>query len=165
MTEATYIEEINRGKTPTELNDGLDPEEEQQCYQGKSTTKDGIYIGTYSFFIWLGLIIASILFIIWQIVPRKLAYSLGLEPFFTLMPDQYWTLVIPAGFVMGFFCIIIGYYGVMEFFVVDPRSPYAYTDERKTEVTKGEGENNKGEENIPPIEDCEVNKVSEMIYS
>ncbi|GAB1223222.1 hypothetical protein ENUP19_0139G0009 [Entamoeba nuttalli] len=149
MTEATYIEEINRGKTPTELNDGLDPEEEQQCYQGKSTTKDGIYIGTYSFFIWLGLIIASILFIIWQIK----------------VTNRYWTLVIPAGFVMGFFCIIIGYYGVMEFFVVDPRSPYAYTDERKTEVTKGEGENNKGEENIPPIEDCEVNKVSEMIYS
>ena len=156
------IEEINRKKTPIELNDGLDPEEEHKLYQGPKRTSDGTQMGTYGFFITMTLVTGTIIYIIWQLVPPKLASYIGLGWFFNMMPDQYWSLVFPSIFVLGFFCLLVAQLGIMNFYTVNPTSPYAYTDERRTEVTKPmvliSG-------SIPPVEDCDVEDLSHLLYA
>ena len=78
------------------------------------------------------------------------------------MPDQYWTLVFPSTFILGFFCVVVGQLGIMNFYTVHPASPYAYTDEKRTEVTK---EMFLTPESIPPVEDCDVEDVSRLLYA
>ena len=155
-------EDIQRTKTPAELNDGLDPQEEHRLYQGPKITKDGVYLGTYGFFIWSFLIIGTIVYMIWQFVPRQYASYIGLEWFFNFMPDQYWTLVFPSIFVLGFFCVVVGQLGIMNWYTVHPASPYAYTDKKRTEVTKPMELTT---ESIPPIEDCDIVDVSRLLYA
>ncbi|KAL7719184.1 PIG-P domain-containing protein [Entamoeba marina] len=165
MQEIHNYEELIHSKTPTELNDGLDPDDEQKCYQGKSLSKDGIYIGTYSFFGFLLVIVLSIAFTIWQIVPKSFAPYLGLESFFNFMPDQYWAIALPSIILMIAPLILVGYYGFVSTFVAEPTSYQIYTDERSSEVTKKDKDFTMTNETIPPIEDCDVNLVSEFMYA
>lgn len=178
MQEIYNYEDFRRSKTPIELNDGLDPEEEQQCYQGKFTSSDGVYIGTYSFFIYVFLLVISGIFCIWEIVPQSVAsYIPGLSLFYDVMPDQfaaargivlthrYWVLVIQASFILGFLCIVVGYFGVMESLVFDPSDSRSYTDGKRSEVTKKGSVFVMTNETIPPIEDCDANKLSELMFA
>ena len=161
-------------RSSSAFNDGIDPEEELLYYQGKSLTKDGVYIGTYSFFIFVATFTAAIAFLVWQVVPRWLAPYLLLEAFFSLMPDQsrrppltrrYWALVIPSTVLMLIFAIILGYWGIMTTLVVDPASPDAYTDGRSSEITRKDTARTSHANEIPPIEDCDVVLVSRFLFA
>ncbi|ELP91377.1 hypothetical protein EIN_154440 [Entamoeba invadens IP1] len=166
MSEYASIAELKLSKTPTELNDGLDPEVENQYYQGKSMTSDGTYVGTYAIFIFVALLTGSIVFYVWQVFPRVLAKYVGLDTFFNFLPDQYWALAVSSIFVSGFWCIVFCQLGVMKFFEVGATDYRMYTDSKRTEITDNSKLNYTVEENaIPPIEDCEINRLAEMVYS
>ena len=91
-TKQRTYKDVIREKTPTELNDGLDPEEEQKFYQGTYVSEDGIYIGTYSFFVFLGSMFLVIVWILWALLPQQVYHYFGLDFLYNFLPGQFVSL-------------------------------------------------------------------------